>query len=79
MDLFLTVLFYIYLTLALSAPLLVIPAIVMCRTLSNPSWKGLVVLIPLVGLPLFSLLITLPKLSPTAARNSTKPGAPQCL
>jgi hypothetical protein len=67
MDVFLTILFYVYLGLALSAPFLVIPAIWICHKLSNPWWKGLVVLIPLFGLPLFSLIIKLPKLSQSQA------------
>ena len=62
MDIFLTILFYVYLGLALSAPFLVIPAILICRKLANPWWKRLVVLIPLFGLPLFALIIKLPKL-----------------
>jgi hypothetical protein len=57
MDLVLTILFYVYLGLALSAPLLVFPALLICRKLANPLWKGLVVLIPLLGLPLFSLIL----------------------
>jgi len=64
MDVFLTILFYVYLGLALSTPLLVIPALLICRKLSNPSWKGLVVLIPIVGLPLFSLILELRRFSP---------------
>ena len=40
MDIVLTVLFYIYLGLFLSAPFLLVPAIFMCRLISNPWWKG---------------------------------------
>jgi hypothetical protein len=63
MEIFLTILFYVYLGLALSAPFLVIPAILICRASANPWWKGLVVLIPLFGLPLFCLMVKLPTLS----------------
>jgi hypothetical protein len=62
MDVLLTILFYAYLGLTVSTPLLVIPAMLICRKLSNPWWKGLVVLMPLLGLPLFTLMLRLPKL-----------------
>jgi hypothetical protein len=60
MDEVLTVLFYVYAGLAVSAPLLAIPAILICRRLSIPPWKGAVVCIPWLGLPLFALMIRLP-------------------
>jgi len=63
MDVILTVLFYVYVALAFSAPLFVIPAIVICRKLSNPFWKGAIVCIPWLGLPLFVLMIHFTKKS----------------
>jgi hypothetical protein len=62
MDTLLTVLVYEYVGLAFSAPLLVIPAMLICRKLANPWWKSLVILIPLLGLPLFSLILKLPRI-----------------
>jgi hypothetical protein len=63
MDLALTILFYVYVGLALSAPTFVIPAVVICRKSSNPSWKGVIAGVPLIGLPLFALLIRFPRAS----------------
>jgi hypothetical protein len=60
MDRALTALFYLYLALALTAPLLLVPAVLICRRSSNPLWKSALVLIPWVGLPLFSVLVKLP-------------------
>ena len=65
MDIVLTILFYIYLGLFLSAPFLLIPAVLICRKLSNPWWKGLVMLVPVLGVPLFFLMLKLPKVSPS--------------
>jgi hypothetical protein len=61
MDLTLSILFYGYVGLALSSPLFVIPALVMCRRLSNSYWKAALVCVPWLGLPLFALLIRFPE------------------
>lgn len=76
MDVFLTILFYVYLGLALTAPLLVIPAMFLCRNLSNPWRKGLVVLIPWFGLSFFSLIIKLPQALPK--RGDIETGESAC-
>ena len=67
MDLFLTVLFYVYVGLACSAPLFAIPAVVICRKLSDASWKGAVACVPWIGLPLFALMIRFPEPSRASA------------
>jgi len=78
MDVFLTILFYVYLGLALSTPLLVIPAPLICRKLSNSSWKALVVLIPIFGFPLFSLILELRRFLQDQITNSIKAGDAAC-
>jgi len=60
LDFVLTILFYVYAGLAFSAPLFAIPAFVICRRLSNPSWKGVVACIPWLGLPVFAWMIRFP-------------------
>ena len=60
MDLALTILFCLYLALALSAPFFAIPAVVICRKLDIAMWRGVVAGIPLIGLPLFALLLRRP-------------------
>lgn len=53
MDAFLTFMFYMYAGLIISAPILVVPAIFICRKASASWSKGLLMLIPIVGIPLF--------------------------
>jgi hypothetical protein len=67
MDCFLTILFYVYLGLAVSTPLLIVPAIVLCHKTCNPLWKSLAVIIPVLGLPLFCLALDLPRKKSTHA------------
>jgi hypothetical protein len=69
LDLALTVLFCVYVGLALSAPLFVVPATVICRKLGKPSWKGAIACIPWLGLPMFALIIG----SSQESAGSTRP------
>jgi hypothetical protein len=55
MDILLTALFYVYLGLVVSTPVLLFPSTRICRQLSTASWKSLLVLVPVVGLALFTL------------------------
>jgi hypothetical protein len=55
MDVMLTALFYVYLGLVVSTPLLLLPSTRICRRLSTTSWKSLLVLVPVAGLALFTL------------------------
>jgi hypothetical protein len=55
MDVLLTALFYVYLGLVVSTPLLLFPSTRICRKLSAASWKSLLVLVPVAGLALFTL------------------------
>ena len=57
MDLVLTILFCVYAALGISAPVFVIPAVIISRKLSNATWRGVVAGIPWLGLPLFALMI----------------------
>jgi hypothetical protein len=57
MDGFLTALFYVYAGLALTAPLLLVPALQLCRRSGEPARKALLVLLPYIGLPLFALAL----------------------
>jgi hypothetical protein len=61
MDHALITLFYVYAGLAFSAPLFVIPALVICRKLSDSYWKAAIASIPWLGLPLFALVIRFPE------------------
>jgi hypothetical protein len=60
MDVLLTLLFYVYAGLVISMPLLVMPARTICRRSAGSPWKTLVVLVPVIGLPLFASVLNLP-------------------
>jgi hypothetical protein len=61
MDAFLTALFYIHAGLAITAPLLAVPAGLICHKQAHSRWKALAVLVPVIGLPLFAAMVHTPR------------------
>jgi hypothetical protein len=71
MNAFLTTLFYIHAGLAITTPLLAVPAGLICRKQAHSRWKTLAVLVPVIGLPLFAAMVDPPRRLPGAAAYRT--------
>jgi hypothetical protein len=69
MNAFLATLFYIHAGLAITTPLLVVPAGLICRKRAHSRWKTLAVLVPVIGLPLFAVMVDPPRRRVGAAAN----------
>jgi hypothetical protein len=57
MNAILTTLFYIHAGLAITTPLLAVPAGLICHKQAHSRWKALAVLVPVIGLPLFAAMV----------------------